>query len=50
MRSAISKSRESFCRTKGRTQYGLMLKDQIETTETAEEMQAAIENGYANKL
>ncbi len=30
--------------------YGRMLKDQIETTETAEEMQASIENGYANKL
>ena len=30
--------------------YGRILKDQIETTETAEEMQASIENGYANKL
>jgi len=30
--------------------YGRMLKDQIETTETAEEIQASIENGYANKL
>jgi len=30
--------------------YGQMLKDQIETTETAEEIQASIENGYANKL
>ena len=30
--------------------YGRMLKDQIETTETAEEMQDSIENGYANKL
>ena len=30
--------------------YGQMLKDQINTTETAEEMQASIENGYANKL
>jgi PPOX class probable FMN-dependent enzyme len=31
-------------------QYGRMLKDQIETRETFEEMQASIENGYANKL
>src|SRR5215467_8417635 len=30
--------------------YGQMLKDQIETTETAEQMQASIESGYANKL
>jgi len=30
--------------------YGRMLKDQIETTETAEEIQASIVNGYANKL
>ena len=30
--------------------YGRMLKDQIETTETAEEIQASIEKGYANKL
>jgi PPOX class probable FMN-dependent enzyme len=30
--------------------YGRMLKDQIETSETAEEIQASIENGYANKL
>ena len=30
--------------------YGRMLKDQIETVETAEEIQASIENGYANKL
>jgi PPOX class probable FMN-dependent enzyme len=30
--------------------YGQMLKDQIHTTETAEEIQASIENGYANKL
>jgi len=30
--------------------YGQMLKDQINTTETAEEMQTSIENGYANKL
>src|SRR5216684_2018589 len=30
--------------------YGQMLKDQINTTETAEEMQASIETGYANKL
>jgi PPOX class probable FMN-dependent enzyme len=30
--------------------YGRMLKDQIETTETAEEMQSSIEKGYANKL
>jgi uncharacterized protein len=30
--------------------YGQMLKDQIQTTETAEEMQASIQNGYANKL
>ena len=30
--------------------YGEMLKDQIQTTETAEEIQASIENGYANKL
>ena len=30
--------------------YGQMLKDQIQTTETAEEIQASIENGYANKL
>ena len=30
--------------------YGQMLKDQIETTETAEEIQASVENGYANKL
>jgi PPOX class probable FMN-dependent enzyme len=30
--------------------YGQMLKDQIETTETAEEIQSSIENGYANKL
>ena len=29
---------------------GRMLKDQIETTETAEEIQASIENGYAKKL
>src|SRR5215831_8100039 len=30
--------------------YGQMLKDQIETTETAEQMQESIESGYANKL
>ena len=30
--------------------YGQMLKDQIETTETADQMQASIESGYANKL
>jgi uncharacterized protein len=30
--------------------YGRMLKDQIETSETAEEIQASIEKGYANKL
>jgi uncharacterized protein len=30
--------------------YGQMLKDQIETSETAEDIQASIENGYANKL
>jgi PPOX class probable FMN-dependent enzyme len=30
--------------------YGQMLKDQIQTTETAEEMQTSIENGYVNKL
>jgi PPOX class probable FMN-dependent enzyme len=30
--------------------YGRMLKDQIDTTETAEEIQASIEKGYANKL
>jgi uncharacterized protein len=30
--------------------YGRMLKDQIETTETAEEIQASIEKGYTNKL
>ena len=30
--------------------YGQMLKDQIVTPETAEEIQASIEKGYANKL
>jgi PPOX class probable FMN-dependent enzyme len=30
--------------------YGQMLKDQIQTSETAEEIQASIQNGYANKL
>jgi PPOX class probable FMN-dependent enzyme len=30
--------------------YGQILKDQIDTTETAEEMQASIESGYTNKL
>ncbi len=30
--------------------YGRMLKDQVETTETAEEIQASIEKGYANRL
>jgi len=30
--------------------YGRMLKDQIQTTETAEQIQASVESGYANKL
>ena len=30
--------------------YGQMLKDQIEIAETAEEMQASIEQGYSNRL
>ena len=30
--------------------YGQMLKDQIETTETADQMQASIEHGYSTRL
>ena len=30
--------------------YGQMLKDQIETTETAEEIQTSVEHGYSKKL
>ena len=30
--------------------YGQMLKDQIETSETAEEIQTSVEHGYTNKL
>ena len=30
--------------------YGQMLKDQIDTTETAEQIQTSVESGYTNKL